>query len=213
MATEAQRARRRRNRQRRVSGNANPTRTVNRNFQARNGNGISNRVSAMNPGTWLTEIHSFAIGTLTGTPASKVWHTRLEVSTALKSKLNTAGEYRLLSMRCTYNPITAQRDDRIGIAPYFDPINRLDNVANFMANGRPIRLGDSRFSETWNVPSEITTVVDPARPLALIGGVSVYFHKAPFTAAQAQVDAFIITVDVTYQVRGKKATLNVLSAI
>lgn len=166
----------------------------------------------MNPGVWLTEIHSLAITALTGAPTEKIWCFKLEDSAPLKAKLNSSGEYRLLSIRCTYNPITAQTNDRVGIAPYFDPINKLGKVANFLANGRPLRKGDARFTETWNVPSEITSVVDLANPIEILGGVCVFFHKDPFTAAVAQVDAFIITVDITYQVRGKKADLNTVSA-
>lgn len=208
MATEAQRARRRRNRQRRTSGGASTNR---RGLASGQGNTRSNRPSAANPSTWFTEVHSFAISGLTGPKTDKVWCIRLEDVNILKGKLNTAGEYRLLSLRCTYNPITAQSNDRVGIAPYFDPINKLMKVHNFPPNGRPLRKGDARFSEVWNVPSEITTVVDVARPLALIGGVCVYFHKdgAPGTA---NVDGFIINCDVTYQVRGKKADVNVLPA-
>lgn len=212
MATEAQRQRRRRSRQRR-QGRVNRqtvTGSNSRGNQSRNQRGNAT-VSALNPGVWITEIHSFAITSLTNTPSNKVWRVSLQDSVDLRNKLNRSGEYRLLSLRASYNPITAKTDDRIGIAPYFDPINVLLSASDFLANGRPIRKGDSRFSETWSVASEITSVIDLTNPLDIIGGVCIYFHKEGVIGASPQTDAFIITVDVTYQIRGRKQSLNTLS--
>jgi len=209
MATAAQRERRRRQRQRRKARNSGSPITSRTGLEGR-----KNLNARTDPGVWVTESHQFQIHELTNAPATKVWHVELEESDVLKKILNTSGEYRILSIRCDYNPLTATVNDRIGVAPYTDPVNRLDQVGNFQANGRPIRKADTRFSEVWNTATEAQSILDVANPAPLIGGISIYFHKAgqPGSLGVPGVDYFIITVTVRYQYRGKKATIGIIKA-
>lgn len=195
-----------------ISGRASGTRTRTIN------SGINSLVYAQ--GTWYTETYELVVDRLnrTGTPpkTDNIYCVNLDDSAYLKERLTKSGEYRLLRLTATYTPLTAVQADKVALAPFFDPINRLSVLANFIANGRRIRRGDQTFTESWAIPSETTSVIDPLTPLKLIGGVCIFFQSAVPPGGTAAPDRNLnfgfVNVAVTYQFRGKKSEVNTFAA-
>lgn len=210
MATEGQRRRRRRARQRRRTGNRGTVGRLNifaGGSQNTRGRQLlaSQQGQVYNPSQWYSETYEFIVNTLTGA-GKTVFCASLNDVTGLRDRVTKAGEYRLLRLVCRYSPISADDKARIAIAPYFDPINKFTTAAQFVANGRRIRKADQNFQVSWDTPTEPQSVLDPANPIDIIGGVCVYYKGGPST------DFGIIACNVTYQFRGRKTEAGSIAA-
>lgn len=207
MASEGQRRRRRRAKQRRRSSITTRVVTGNPYGPRKAGNNLSGQT--YNPAIWYTESYEFIINTLvTPAPVDLVWTTRLNDLTALKGRIDKAGEYRLLKLVARYSPIAATTNDRICLSPYFADENRLLTAASMVSNGRRIRKADTNFQVSWDVPTAATSTFVAAGQnfQDLPGGVCVYFKGTSYT------DFGLIAVTVTYQFRGKKTEAGFTSA-
>lgn len=192
MANEAQRNRRRRRRQR---VGRRPQRRNRRRQNNNNGGATGNTGSYSNANALLTSNYEFNIKGLSSKSAEHLYELHFkDVPDWVDHISKGAGEYRLLRATAVYSPLAGKEGDKLGVAPFFDISNQLTDKIDFVTSGRRIRNANNPFNETLTIPSDYTSVIYGLKP---IGGLSIYYSGEP-------ADFGIISVFVTYQVRGRK---------
>jgi len=218
MATEAQKARRRRNRANRrarggrTSGNSTPGYS-----KLTRGAVNSRALGILGRSVWTTENYEFLVQDFVGASGT-VKHINFKDSPGLAGRFIGAGEYRFLSVQIKYNPVLAVTNDRVAINAYFESTNRYSTLSDFVANLTNVRRADQPFSFNLNTASDVQILTDPANPAtSLNGGIGVYWSSTQPGAPTAVAPAvptwsgyFLLSVVVTYSFRGKKATPGIL---
>jgi hypothetical protein len=144
----------------------------------------------------LSSTYEFNVAAVTAESPKHIYEFAFKDLPDWKDHLKKSGEYRLIRAVVAYSPLTSHEGDKIALAPYFDPANRLLEPIDFITSGRPLRKADNPHTEVLAIQSEIATtdIGDP------IGGLTIYFSGKP-------IDFGILTILITYQIRGKK-TIN-----
>jgi hypothetical protein len=174
---------------------------------------LTNRATAVDPGTWICGTHEFIINTLNSTKANNVWTVRLSGVPSVQTLLTGCGEFRFLRLSARFGPITAATTDRIALNPFLEDSNSFEVVAEFAGNNRRIRRGDQNFTEVWSAATQVQegALSSTTQPTAIPGGVNVYFYKSGAVGAPSP-DFGLVTCNLSYCYRGKRAAAGLVPA-